>query len=170
MSEASNRPNTQSVMWENIFSQKQKKKKKHIIDVLKNIPLFESLKYTQLKFIANIMHVRDYEEGESIFEINQPGAALFIVQEGDVSIFIPENDSEKNLAELHPGTFFGELALLDQTPRSASAKAKTNCKILALFRKDLDELIDHQPEIASRIYQSLAILIGERLKATNKLV
>lgn len=141
------------------------------VKFLKRIPFFEGLKKRQLEQVAQVIYEREYQEGEFIFELGQPGAALFIVQTGEVSIEMPNTHGPATqLATVSKHAFFGELALLDEAPRSASARALVPTKILALFRKDLARLTETDPEITSKIYRSLATIIGNRLKATNELI
>jgi len=142
-----------------------------IVKFLKKIPFFENLKKRQLEQVAQVIYARDYREGEYVFEIGQPGAALFIIQSGEVAIEIPSDDNEATqLATLTKHAFLGELALLDESPRSASARAIVPTKVLALFRKDLDQLAEVNPDISTPIYKALAMIIGNRLKATNELI
>jgi CRP-like cAMP-binding protein len=141
------------------------------IKFLKRIPFFEQLKKRQLELVAQVIYARDYREGEFIFETGQPGAALFIIQSGEVSVEIAgEHDQSTQLAVLHKQAFLGELALLDESPRSASARAIVPTKVLALFRKDLDQLAETSPDITTHIYKALAQIVGNRLKATNELI
>jgi CRP/FNR family cyclic AMP-dependent transcriptional regulator len=141
------------------------------IKFLKKIPFFEELKKRQLEMVAHVVYERDYREDEHIFELGQPGAALFIIQSGEVSIEIAnENTPPTQLASLGRNQFLGELALLDESPRSASARATVPTKVLALFRRDLDQLAETNPDITSYIYKALAQIIGNRLKATNELI
>lgn len=145
------------------------------IKFLKKIPFFENLKKHQLNEVASVVYEREYREGEFVFEVGQPGAALFIIQHGEVSVEIAnEREGESaevtQLAVLAKHAFLGELALLDESPRSASARALVPTKVIALFRKDLDQLALTHPDITTNIYKSLAIIIGNRLKATNDLI
>lgn len=138
---------------------------------LKKIPFFENLKKNQLEQVAQMVYERDYRENEFVFEIDQPGAALFIIQQGEISVEIPQEDGEfAQLAVLGKHSFLGELALLDESPRSASARALVPTKVFALFRKDLAHLAETHPDITSQIYGALALIIGNRLKATNELI
>lgn len=153
--------------WNDIFT-KNRKDDKHPVYFLKKIPLFSSCSNKELKKVFLILHKREYATGECLFKKGHPGAAMYIISDGEVSIHI-ESDSGKEieLAKLESGTFTGELALLDDSPRSASATAKSQTKAYAFFRSDLDRLIDAEPEIGSKILKELATIIGTRLKATN---
>ena len=138
---------------------------------LKKIPFFENLKKHQLEQVAQIVYERNYRENEFIFESDQPGAALFIIQSGEISVEMPQEHAEATqLAVLGKHSFLGELALLDESPRSASARTLVPTKVFALFRKDLAHLAETHPDITSHIYSALALIIGNRLKATNELI
>jgi len=143
---------------------------------VKQVPLLRTLTNRELVRIEEMMHERSYEPGEYIFHIHQPGAAIFFIKEGDVRVFIPadtlgDNDNmEKKdieIAVLQRGEFFGELALLDNSPRSASVMAKTQTEVMAIFRGDFEELLIKDPVISSKINRQLAIMIGRRLKEAN---
>ncbi|MES2769248.1 MAG: cyclic nucleotide-binding domain-containing protein [Bdellovibrionota bacterium] len=158
------------ILWENIFKF-HKSEQKTKIAFLKSIPFFSRLTRKQLEEVSHILHERIYEKDEFIFEMNQPGAALFLIQEGEVSIEAKTNETDfTQIAILKDQSFFGELALLDESPRSASARSVIRTHAWALFRSDLLKLSESRPDIACEIYKILANMIGERLKTTNKLL
>ncbi len=157
------------ILWENIFNFRASAHQSKMV-FLKSIPFFSRLKRKQLEEVSRILHERTYAEDEFIFEMNQPGAALFLIQSGEVSIEVPVDESVTPIAILKDRSFFGELALLDESPRSASARAISRTHAWALFRSDLIKLADSRPDIACEIYKILANMIGERLKTTNKLL
>jgi CRP-like cAMP-binding protein len=140
------------------------------IQFLKTVPFFDRLSNRQLKSVSDIMFERTYETDESIFEEGQPGAALFLILEGKVAIEIYREISTTRLAVLESGAFLGEMALLDETPRSANAQALERTRTLALYRNDLNELVLRDPKTACQIYRSLAGMIADRLRLTNELV
>jgi CRP-like cAMP-binding protein len=139
-----------------------------MLNFLRGSPLFCSLSKRELRGIAAIVHKRNYQEGEHVFRKGQPGAAMFIIRTGEVEV-IEHNESgqETIIATLGPNAFFGELALLDDSPRSASVRARTTTDICAFFRTDLDRLLTAFPQIGLQVYRSLALIIGSRLKETN---
>lgn len=141
------------------------------IRVLSRIPLFERLSRRELKKVLGITHDRRYAPGEYLFNSGQPGAAMFVIKSGSVEIVVPDEDGEGTvLATLADATFLGELALLDDSPRSASARAVEPTEAFALFRSDLNRFLETEPEIAIKILRQLALVIGQRLKATNALL
>lgn len=158
------------ILWENIFKF-YKSEQKSKIAFLKSIPFFSRLRRKQLEEVSQILHERIYDKDEFIFEMGQPGAALFLIQEGEVSIETKSDSGNiTQIATLTDHSFFGELALLDESPRSASARSVSKTHAWALFRSDLLKLSVSRPDIACEIYKILANMIGERLKTTNKLL
>ncbi len=151
--------------WGNIF-QRRRRKEDPIITCLKRIPIFESLTHRELEAIERIIHQRVYKPGEIIFHQGDAGVGMYIIEKGIVQIiYEPTNQL---LAELSDGEFFGELALLDESPRSATAIAKTECKMLGFFQSDLFGLLQRDPRLGVKIVIELARIIGERLKHSNE--
>lgn len=159
------------IFWDYLSLQTKVKSQLEVVQFLRKLPLFEGLSERELSRLNEILYHRSYQAGESLFEFGQPGAALFIIQSGDISIEIPSGEGRfMQVAVLSSGSFLGELALLDDSPRSASARALKQTECFSLFRADLHKLVETDPEIATRIYKALATIVGERLKATNELV
>jgi CRP/FNR family transcriptional regulator, cyclic AMP receptor protein len=158
------------LLWETLGRRKRSSSESDRIQFLKTVPFFDRLSKRQLKTVSDIMFERSYESDESIFEEGQPGAALFLILDGKVAIEIYRETRTTRLAVLEKGAFFGELALLDDTPRSANARALEPTRTLALYRNDLNRLRHRHARTACQIYRSLATMIGDRLRATNELV
>lgn len=158
-----------NALWGNIFSRFKIGKKITNAQFLKLCPMFQHLTGRELRKVSALIYERRYQTGEYLFEKEQPGTAMFIVKSGLVKVVIPGRaDEEVELATICPEDFLGELALLDETPRSASAKAVEKTEALAFFREDLNEMLDTNPAIASKIFRNLAIIIGQRLKVSNE--
>jgi CRP/FNR family transcriptional regulator, cyclic AMP receptor protein len=158
------------VLWETLGRWKRSSAELDRIQFLKTVPFFDRLSRRQLKTVSDVMFERTYDTDESIFEEGQPGAALFLILDGKIAIEIYRETSTTPLAILEKGAFFGELALLDDAPRSASARALELTRTLALYRNDLNGLRHRHPRTACQIYRSLATMIGDRLRSTNELV
>jgi CRP-like cAMP-binding protein len=121
------------------------------------MPLFRGLDDDALESIARGLRTRRFRRGEVIFHLGDPGDALFIVSSGAVKITLPsETGDEAILATLRPGDFFGELALLDGAPRSATAAALEPTETLVLPRQRFRELIATEPVIRDALLASLA--------------
>src|SRR5260370_1848657 len=158
------------LLWETLARWKGSSPELNRIQFLKTVQFFDRLSNRQLKRVSDIMFERAYETDETIFEEGQPGAALFLILDGKVAVEICREISTTRLAVLETGAFFGEMALLDDTPRSANARALERTRTLALYRNDLNEFVHRHPRAACQIYRSLAGMVGDRLRLTNELV
>lgn len=160
----------EKVLWETLKRWKKSSPELDRIQFLKTVPFFNELGKWQLQRVGEIVFERTYEEGEMIFEQGQPGAAIFLIMEGEVSVEIHRDGVNTNLAILEKGAFFGEMALLDESPRSASARCLQPTRTLALYRNDLSQLIHTDSLTACHIYRALARIVGDRLRSTNEMV
>ena len=96
---------------------------------------------------------------------------MYIIVAGEVQITqVGEDGVQQQLATLTGGDFFGEQALLDESPRTASAYANEPCRIIGFFRPDLLELIESNPRSGLKIVMRLSQMISVRLRHTNRLL
>jgi len=116
-----------------------------------------------LAVVDQMFHARHYLADEVIFDEGEEGQGLFVVLSGRVKITLP-TDMNNVLIELGPGAFFGEVALLDQSVRTAQARAIENSEIVALFRTEFYSLLETHSSIASRISFQLARVLAARLR------
>jgi CRP/FNR family cyclic AMP-dependent transcriptional regulator len=158
------------LLWETLRRWKRSSPELDRIQFLKTVPFFDRLSNRQLKTVSDVMFERTYDTDESVFEEGQPGAALFLILDGKIAIEICRESRATRLAVLERGAFFGEMALLDDSPRSANARALEPARTLALYRNDLNGLMQRHARTACQIYRSLAAMIGDRLRSTNELV
>jgi CRP/FNR family transcriptional regulator, cyclic AMP receptor protein len=134
---------------------------------LARVPLFKRLEPHELERLAEEVDQVNYQAGETIFHEHDRGDALYILEEGAVRIWIMDVDvHEVTLAELKPGDFFGELAVLDRGERSSSATAITDIHLHRLSSDDFQQfLIDHPDASIDVICE-----IAARMRQTNLLV
>jgi CRP-like cAMP-binding protein len=149
------------------------------LERLHQLGLFVNLTPAELQIVDGLLHERDYLDGEVIFDEGEEGQAIYIIAQGEVLICrqgpdergasqqpVPrrrQGDSGR-VAQLGPGSFFGELALLDDSPRSAQARAASACQLIVFFRDDFVGLLDTHARIASKISRQLACHLGARLR------
>ena len=133
------------------------------LQLLKNVVLFKDLNMRELAMVNSLMHERRYIADEVIFDEGEEGQGLFLVLSGRVKITLPAN-VDQVLIELGPGAFFGEVALLDSSIRTAQARAIEDSQIVALFRTEFYSLLDTHSAIASRISFQLAKVLAARLR------
>lgn len=136
------------------------------IKQLRGLSLFSTLSPRELQTVDGLLHERNYLKDEVIFDQGDEGQALYIVQSGRVLICRQGQPSEGRIAQLGPGRLFGELALLDNSPRAAQARAEENSTLAVLFRADFLGLLETHAVIASKISLQLARHIGQRLRET----
>ncbi len=117
---------------------------------------------------ANLQkNVKFYLAGEVIFSEGSQGDLMYVILEGEVEILkAAQAGSAKVLSTLAKGEFFGEMALIDDSTRSASAVAKTDAKLLGMNESVLDAYILTNPEFAAKMIRNLA----KRLRGANKLI
>lgn len=136
-----------------------------ILDSLATIPFFAGLDPATLERVAASLRSRRFRRGEVIFHAGDPGDALFVIVAGDVKISLPsETGEEAILATLRPGDVFGELALLDGAPRSASATAMSMAETVVLPRDRFLELIATEAGVRDALLTSIA---GELRRLTR---
>lgn len=136
-----------------------------ILDSLAAIPFFGGLDPVALERLAATMRARRFRRGEVIFHVGDPGDALFVILSGEVKISLPsETGDEAILATLRGGDVFGELALLDGAPRSASATAISATETVVLPRDRFRELIATEAGVRDALLASLA---GELRRLTT---
>src|SRR6478736_8148461 len=134
-------------------------------DALAGVPLFAGLDEDGLASLIRGMRVRRFRRAETVFHVGDPGDALFIVMSGSIKITLPaDTGDEAILATLRPGDFFGELALLDGAPRSATAVAIEPTETYILPRAQFRELLATEPAIRDALLASLA---AELRRLTN---
>jgi CRP/FNR family transcriptional regulator, cyclic AMP receptor protein len=107
---------------------------------------------------------RDFVPGTVLFEEGEPGDYMYVIQEGEVEIRRRVGETERVLAVLTPGEFFGEMALLNNRPRSGTAIVKTNAKLLLIAARTFEAMLRARPEIALRIIKGLS----SRLESANQ--
>ncbi len=136
-------------------------------DVLATVPLFALLDEQERAVLAERVELVKFPAGASIFKFGDPGDSMYIVQSGEVSVGVKTKTGEEfSLEQPGPGDFFGEISLLDEGPRTASATAKTDVELLEVDRGDLDELFRLKPASAL----DLLAATGRRLRATSLLL
>lgn len=154
-------------LWGNIFKIKASDEE-DILATLRQVPLFANMSDGELREFEKLIHRRHFHADETIFWEGEPGVGMYIIQHGAVAICKnAPGEAREELAVLRDGEFFGELALLDESPRSATAVAKEESHILGLFRPDLFGLLDRKPRLGNKFLFQLAMIIGERLKNSN---
>ncbi len=135
---------------------------------LRDVSLFKGLSLRELSIVDGLMHQRNYLADEVIFDEGEKGQAIYIVLEGSVLLCRPGQGAQGRIADLLPGAFFGDMALLDNLPRAAQARAMTPCVLAVYFREDFLALMETHARIASKIALQLALQMAHRLRAQTE--
>jgi uncharacterized membrane protein len=134
---------------------------------LSRVPLFKRLEPHELEKLAEEIDQVNYPAGETIFNEHDRGDALYILEEGRVRIWVYDEDvKDVTLAELKPGDFFGELAVLDRGERSSSATAITDIHLHRLSSDDFQQFLLEHPDASIDVICEIAA----RMRQTNQLV
>jgi uncharacterized membrane protein len=136
-------------------------------DSLSRIPLFQRLTPEELEQLAAEVDQVKFDGDETIFNEQDKGDALYVVEAGSVRIWVLDEDVEPvTLKELGPGEFFGELAVLDRGPRSTNATAIGETTLHRLSSDDFQAFLMKHPDVAIDVICE----IGARMRQTNMLV
>lgn len=152
-------------LWENLF-RRGGRREQPILDVLARIPMFEDLSGRELRAVERVLHRRSYGEGEAVFYEGEPGLGMYIIESGTITITL--GDEHAVVAELQDGDFFGEIALLLDDWRTATATARTEAKLLGFFRPELFALLDESPKLGTKVLRRLAHMMARRLETANR--
>ncbi len=155
-----------SSFWANLF--KTPTEKSELEEVLLSIPPFQSFSSKLLRLLMKVIHNRVYAANEYIFSQSDPGIALYIIIKGEVLITRDEDSDRFDLALLGRGDFFGELALLDESKRSASAIAMKESQLAVIFKPDLDEFVEAYPKVGVNILRGISTIVATRLRNLNQ--
>lgn len=128
--------------------------------LLRNVSLFSACSTKELARIAALADEADVEPGRVLTREGTPGGEFFVIAEGQATASL----RKKKLATLGPGSFFGEMSLLDHGPRSATVTADTAMHLLVVDPRSFASLIDDVPSVARKIMRTLA----ERLRNSEK--
>ena len=130
---------------------------KEALESLRAIPLFSGVKGEDLERIADLLIERRFPKHKTIVEEGLPGDYMYVICEGRVQVSkLSDDGREKILEFFEKGAFFGEMSLLDDAPRSASVRALTDTRILALSRSDFLAVMRRSPDVAMAVVQELA--------------
>ncbi|HET6468759.1 MAG TPA: cyclic nucleotide-binding domain-containing protein, partial [Geminicoccaceae bacterium] len=127
---------------------------------LRTVPLFEGMSLDDLIALDEALLVETYLAGEPVIGEGETGDKLYLIHEGEVRV----TAAGRELARLGPSEHFGEMAMLDYRPRSATVTALTDCTLLTLRRDRFRSLVAERPDVLLHICR----VFGERLRAMNQ--
>lgn len=128
-----------------------------VVQSLKAVPLFSGVGDRELKRLANVMRESRFAEGEAIATEGQSGVGFFVIEEGNASVSL----HGEIIRSLGPGDHFGEIALIDEGPRSATVTAGTDLRCRGMAAWEFRAFVQEHPEVAWPLLQTLASRLRE---------
>lgn len=137
------------------------------IEALRSVPLFASLDNETARALRDLLRVRDFPAGTTLFQSGDAGDAMYLIEDGRVRIHIRDDDGQDvTLTELARGDFFGEMAIVEGKPRSADADVIENARLAVLLRDDFLAFVRRNPDVALEMVSA----ISQRLRHTDELL
>lgn len=138
---------------------------RNLKDKLHTALLFKDLTRAELDKVTRYCVVRQFKDGQHVFFEGDPGSALFVILKGNIDIYRIHKGKKDNLAQLSAGTFFGELALVYDTPRTASALTTQDATLVCIFRHDIEKLVKHHPLLGNKLLSVMNRILAQRLSS-----
>jgi len=146
-----------------------------VVPILSQADIFEELSKTQLELIGSICQERHYQADDVLFEENTPGDEMYIIASGEVQIQVDpalidgsDNTGATTIATLRRGQSFGEVALVDEGLRSASARcSQQDTHLIVIPRDKLMLLCDTYPQLGYRLMRNLAADLAMKIRHTD---
>ena len=143
-------------------------KGKSTLEILAQIDLFNGLPQGHMRRVVDIGIEEQYKSSATIFSEGEPGDKFYLIVEGAVRISrIVPGMGEEALAVLRPGNYFGEMSLIDDAPRSATAMCHEKCRLFVVNRRDLEDLLFVDRDLAYELLWNWVRTLSRRLRATN---
>lgn len=128
-----------------------------VLEILQAVPLFEGLDDAECRALADNLDAIRFAAGEMIFAAGDPGDSMYVIIAGEAEMFFKDNTGREIVLDRPgPGDFFGDLSLLDQGPRNASARCVTAVEALRVATHDLDRLVRTHPQAALGLLSAMA--------------
>ncbi len=131
------------------------------------VRLFKYLTPQEVDWLLVKWKPRDIPEGTVIIKEGTTGDEMYIIETGRVEVYLTRGDVVLLLSELQETSFFGEMALLTDKPRSATVKAKVECRVLALKKQDFMNIINENPKVAAKFLLAMGEDLSNRIMQTN---
>ncbi len=135
---------------------------------LQRFSLFAGLGTNELSALLKLTDTEECAAGERIVRIGEPGLCLYVLLEGSARVTVGPDDAEIELARIDSGDFFGEVALVDDGPRSANVTAVVPCTLLRITRMTIGVLGGLQPAAAIQILGAIGSALVSRLRDSNQ--
>ena len=134
------------------------------------IKLFSSLSGEELNDLLRAIRPVQYTAGERLFTEGDPGDAAYVIESGELEVFLEKSGKTIQLTTLGPGAILGEISLLDGKPRTASARALGDLKLFRIDKTEFDFLRRNLRPSAYKVIRGISMTVCERLRETNSMI
>jgi CRP/FNR family cyclic AMP-dependent transcriptional regulator len=135
---------------------------------LKKIPLFSALTENEIYQVMKLSFEKKYPKDSTLFIEGMTGEVLYIIKAGKVDIIKKTDKGDVLLTQLGAGEFLGELSLLDDLKRSATARVAEDSELIVITRKCFQDMLKGDPGITAKLLMHFLVVIAARLRATDK--
>ena len=135
--------------------------------ILKRVFIFRGLNQLQLAQFNKVMRHQAVAKGDRLLSEGADPDGVYIILKGRFVVVKSTGNGDRTLAELGEGEHFGEMALIDRGPRSASVDAAADGEVIYLSRKDFERILGEFPEVRLKIYENFLESLCERLRSAN---
>ncbi len=139
------------------------------VEALKSLPLFKDLTPAELANVVSLFFEKNYSKNSTLFVEGMTGEILYVIKKGSVNIIkkLP-NNQEAVLATLNEGEFLGEMSLIDNRPRTATAKVAEESILLVMTKKAFNTMIEKYPAVALKVLLVFLRIANDRLRKANE--
>lgn len=140
---------------------------------LRSMEVFKTFTDNELRIFSQSLHLRHFQSDEPVFEQGDIGVGFYLIYSGHIDIRVQDDESlekiekdgvSRKVLSLEENDYFGELALLQENNfRTATAVAREQSQLLGLFKPDLEDLISEYPIVATKLLQSISVILANRL-------
>jgi CRP/FNR family cyclic AMP-dependent transcriptional regulator len=130
-------------------------------------PIFKYLTPQEVSWMLVKLQPRNVPENTVIIKEGTPGDEMFIIESGQVEVFLTRGEVVLMLSELQEPSFFGEIAFFTDKPRSATVKAKTDCRLLVLKKQDFMDIVSENPKVAAKFLLAMNEGLCNRITTSN---
>ncbi len=136
---------------------------------MKDCFLFKDLDDKEIDILASLFYEKKLSAGKTVFVEQMPGESLYLIKSGRIKIskLIAEGD-EKVLVTLNQQEVFGEMAILDGAPRSATARVEDDAVLLSIKKSDFEKLCEVKPKIALTVMRNIIRVFSDRIRQNNE--
>jgi len=141
--------------------------RERLITFLLETPMFEKLVPSEIMEIIHIVGIEQYQAGDVVFREGDTGDAWYVLYRGAIDVLKHGATGEKKITELGPQACFGEISILDGSPRSATIRVTEDSVAFRIPREAFGELLDDDHLVAYKLLHQMAILLAERQRTTT---